>query len=324
MSPTPPELNTPVLFLVFNRPETTAQVFEAIRKAQPPRLYVAADGPRLDRVGEAEKVAKVREIATAVDWPCEVKTLFREENLGCKKAVSGAITWFFEHEEQGIILEDDCLPHPDFFNFCDSLLERYRGDNKVWVITGNNFQNGQKRGEASYYFSHYNHCWGWATWRRAWKHYQGDLPFWPGWKASQTWTQKLPDRVERRYWSKIFDRVYKNQIDSWAYPWAACVWYHGGLAATPNVNLVSNIGFGSEATHTTSKRSSLAEIKTESIGKLCHPSLIEQDLDADKYVFNYTFGGKSLRFPQLFLRLPWRVLSSLYQPFKKVLHRAAQ
>ncbi len=118
-------LKTAVLFLVFNRPDTTAQVFDAIRKARPPRLYVAADGPRANREGEAEKVAKVREIATAVDWPCEVRTLFRDANLGCKRAVSGALDWFFGEEEAGMVLEDDCLPHPDFFRFCDALLERY-------------------------------------------------------------------------------------------------------------------------------------------------------------------------------------------------------
>jgi len=314
---TPPSpLETAVLFLVFNRPDTTAQVFEAIRKAKPPRLYVASDGPRSDRAGEAEKVARVREIATAVDWPCEVRTLFREENLGCKKAVSGAITWFFEQEEQGIILEDDCLPHLDFFYFCETLLERHRDTEKVWVITGNNFQNGQKRGQASYYFSHYNHCWGWATWRHSWRHYQGNIPFWPEWKSSRAWMQKYPDRVERRYWRKIFDKVYADQINSWAYPWTACVWYHCGLTATPNVNLVSNIGFGSEATHTTSGNSPLAEMNTEALGEMCHPSLIGQDVDADNYVFNYTFDGKNLRFPASLFRFPKRVARAVYRCFK--------
>lgn len=156
-------LKTAVLFLVFNRPETTKTVFEAIRKAKPKRLYIAADGPRKHREGENEKVSSVRQIVTYVDWPCDVKTLFRDENLGCKSAVSGAITWFFNHEEEGIILEDDCLPHPDFFPFCESLLKRYANDERIWVITGNNFQNGIQRGEASYYFSRYNHVWGWAS-----------------------------------------------------------------------------------------------------------------------------------------------------------------
>ena len=287
-------LQTAVLFLVFNRPNTTTKVLEAIRRAKPPRLYVAADGPREGREGEAERVAKVREIATAVDWPCEVRTLFREKNLGCKYAVSGAITWFFEHEEQGIILEDDCLPHPDFFTFCETLLDRYAGDDRVSVITGNNFQYGQRRGEASYYFSKYNHCWGWASWRRAWQHYQGDLPFWPEWSESDAWPQHTPDKVERRYWEKIFERVRAGLIDTWAYPWTASVWYHGGLTATPNVNLVSNIGFGPYSTHTASVNSPLAGMATSAIGELVHPAAISQDQAADRYVFKKAIAGDSV------------------------------
>ena len=317
---TPPApLQTAVLFLVFNRPDTTAQVFEAIRKAQPPRLYVAADGPREGRDGEAERVARVREIATAVDWPCELKTLFRKKNLGCKYAVSGAITWFFEHEEQGIILEDDCLPHPDFFYFCDTLLEHYANDERVSVITGNNFQDGRKRGEASYYFSKYNHCWGWATWRRAWQYYQGDLPFWPEWSQSADWREKTPDRVERRYWSRIFERVRAGQIDSWAYPWTASLWHDGGLTATPNVNLVSNIGFGPDSTHTAAADSPLAAMATSALGELRHPETVVQNTDADRYVFDYCFGGRSQRFPWVLLHLPRRIIGVLYRRLQRSL-----
>ena len=316
--PTAP-LQTAVLFLVFNRPNTTAQIFEAIRKAQPPRLYVSADGPRTNRDGEAERVARVRKVATAVDWPCEVKTLFREENLGCKYAVSGGITWFFEHEDQGIILEDDCLPHPDFFRFCDELLQRYVDDERVSVITGNNFQNGQQRGEASYYFSKYNHCWGWATWRRAWQHYQGDLRFWPEWSQSDDWRKKTPDTVERRYWSKIFEYVRAGQIDSWAYPWTGSVWCHGGLTATPNVNLVSNIGFGSDSTHTGYADSPLARMVTREIGEIRHPATVAQDIAADRYVFEFHFGGRASRFPLSLLRTPKRAAGFVYRKLKRSL-----
>lgn len=307
-----------LLFLVFNRPETTAQVFEAIRKAKPHRLYVAADGPRPGRNGEAEKVAKVRQIATAVDWPCEVKTLFRNKNLGCKHAVSGAITWFFENEEQGIILEDDCLPHPDFFMFCENLLNLYAEDVRVAVITGNNFQNGHKRGDASYYFSKYNHCWGWATWRRAWRHYQGDISFWPEWKHSDDWMKKTPDPLERRYWENIFEQVRKNRIDSWAYPWTASVWYEGGLSATPCVNLVSNIGFGVDSTHTRTKDNSLAAMATSPLGELTHPDAIEQDVAADHYAFDYAFDGRYMRFPRFMLRKPLRIAGTFYRRLKQV------
>ena len=314
----PRPLQTAVLFLVFSRPDTTAQVFEAIRKAKPPRLYVAADGPRANREGEAERVARVREIATAVNWPCEVKTLFREENLGCKYAVSGGITWFFEHEEQGIILEDDCLPDQGFFGFCETLLARYASDERVWVITGDNFQNGQMRGEGTYYFSRYNHVWGWASWRRAWQKADMDIKFWPEWKKSMAWQAAMPDKVERKYWSKIFDSMYRAEIDTWDYPWTASVWFHGGLTATPNVNLVSNIGFGSDSTHTASADSPLAGMPTGQLGELTHPDQIVQDIVADRYVFDHVFGGRSLRFPQSLLRVPLRIARSMYQGMKKV------
>jgi len=308
--------NTAILFLVFNRPEVTAQVFGAIRRAKPPRLYVAADGPRPNRPDEAARCAEVRRIATNVDWPCEVKTLFQETNLGCKMGVSGGINWFFEHEEEGIILEDDCLPHSDFFRFCDELLDRYAYDERVAVVTGNNFQNGQTRGEASYYFSKYNHVWGWATWRRAWRYYQGDLPFWPEWRSSKEWLQFAPDKVERRYWEEVFERVYANEIDTWDYPWMASVWFKGWLTATPNVNLVSNIGFGPDSTHTTSVDSPLAEIATNTLGNITHPDAVLQDIAADHYVFDHVFGGRMERLPFVLYSVPRRIVGKLFQIIK--------
>ena len=316
---TPPApLQTAVLFLVFNRPDTTAKVFEAIRKAKPLRLYVAADGPRANREGEAGKVVKVRKIATAVDWPCEVKTLFRDENLGCKYAVSAGITWFFEQEEQGIILEDDCLPHPEFFGFCATLLDRYANDEQLFQITGQNFQNGIRRGESSYYFSRYNHIWGWASWRRAWQKADMNIRFWPVWKASSGWRGFWPDSVARKYWEKIFDRMYRAEIDTWDYPWTASVWYHGGLTATPNVNLVSNIGFGDDATHTTSKNNTHANLPTQSIGEITHPKSVTQNAVADRWVFDYHFSGRNLRFPRSWLIFPKRALRFLWRRTKSL------
>jgi hypothetical protein len=293
-------LQTAVLFLVFNRPDTTRQVFEAIRQAKPPRLYVAADGPRANREGEAERASQVREIATAVDWPCEVKTLFRDENLGCKKAVSSGIDWFFDNEEQGIILEDDCLPHPDFFTFCETLLNRYASDERVWVVTGDNFQDGQQRGDGSYYFSRYNHVWGWASWRRAWTKRDMEIKFWPKWKNSPEWKAWLPDRAERKYWTKTFDQMYRQEIDTWDYPWTASVWFHGGLTATPNVNLVSNIGFGPDATHTTGK-SILSCMKTKEMKVIINPSDSRHFHEADRYIFNEYFSGQSVGLFRKFL-----------------------
>ena len=312
-------LKTAVLFLVFNRPDTTTLVFEKIRQAKPPRLYVAGDGAREGRKGEKEKVAKVREIATRVDWPCKVKTFFRDQNVGCKKGVSTAITWFFEHEKQGIILEDDCVPHLDFFTFCEDLLGRYAEDARVSTITGNNFQHNKWRGNDSYYFSKYNHCWGWATWRRAWEYYQGNIPFWIEWKNSNAWLKHTPEKIERRYWQNIFERVQANQVDSWAFPWTASVWYKDGLTATSNVNLVSNIGFGDDATHTKSKKNKISKLPTNNLGKITHPKKVERNIEADVYTFNNVFKSRKLRFPYSWIIFPYRVLSYIFRNIKIII-----
>lgn len=299
--------NTAVLFVVFNRLNTTSQVFETIRNAKPLRLYVAADGPRLNVPDDIQKTQEVRDfILENIDWDCEVKTLFREKNIGCKAAVSGAISWLFEHEESGIILEDDCLPHPDFFIFCDTLLTKYADDERIAVITGNNFQNGIKRGDASYYFSKYNHVWGWATWRRAWKNYSGEIPFLPNWLNSDAWYEICPNFFERRYWKRIFTKVYEGNFPTaWDYPWTACLWYNKQLTITPNVNLVSNIGFGEDSTHTNDTNSPFNNMSTHSMDELTHPSLISRDLKADLYAYNIVFGGHKFSFPRILITIFW-------------------
>lgn len=255
-------MNTAVLFLIFNRPDTTAEVFAAIREARPERLYVAADGPRADREGEDCHCAETRRIATDVDWPCEVQTLFRYDNLGCRRAVSGAITWFFEHEEEGIILEDDCLPHPSFFPYCAALLERYREDPQIMCITGNNFQADMKGWPYSYYYSIFNHCWGWASWRRAWAFYDSELEAFDPATAPRMLDKLCPVRGFGSQWTDILNRVKAGGIDSWAYIWTWSCFRQGGLTCTPKVNLVSNIGFGDLGTHTTARTSPFANMPT--------------------------------------------------------------
>lgn len=310
-------LKTPVLFLVFNRPDTTKEVFNKIRQAKPLRLYVAGDGPRDNYNDDKDKIVQVREIATKVDWPCEVKTLFQDVNLGCKKAVSSAISWFFINEEKGIILEDDCVPHLDFFNFCERLLDRYADNEMISAITGDNFQNNRWRGDSSYYYSKYTMCWGWATWRRAWKNYDGDLSFWPNWSKTNSWLEKNPDIVERRYWKRIFDKMISDKIDTWDYPWMASVWFHGGLTVTPNVNLVSNIGFGKEATHTTSKNNKFSKLAVKELSTIKNPKNIIRDNEADTWTFNYHYGGKNLRFPYNWIIFPTRIINYLTLKTKK-------
>ncbi|KGE03821.1 glycosyltransferase family 2 protein [Pseudohaliea rubra] len=308
---------TPIAYIVFNRPQHTEQTFQVLREQRPSQLFIIADGPRPGHPTDAERCAAVRAIVEQVDWPCEVQRNYAESNLGLKQRVSSGLDWVFEQVERAIVLEDDCVAHVDFFRFCETLLERYAEDERVAVVTGNNFQNGRRRGEASYYFSKYNHCWGWATWRRAWKHYQGELPFWPAWSASDAWPQYTPDKVERRYWEGIFKRVRAGQIDSWAYAWTGSVWYHGGLTATPNVNLVSNIGFGLDSMHTAAADSPHAAMATGALGDLIHPKAIAQDQAADRYVFDHTFGGRWQRLPWSLLRLPRRTGGYLYRHLKR-------
>ncbi|KAA6232075.1 glycosyltransferase family 2 protein [Chlorobium phaeovibrioides] len=310
-------MRSPVLFLTYKRFRTAEPVFEAIRQAKPPRLYFASNAPNPANEGEDQLVQKVRNLLKLVDWPCEVYTLFHEKYFAVKYSIPTAIDWFFEHEEEGIILEDDVLPHPDFFMFCETLLHRYAEDHRVWMITGDNFQDGQKRGSGSYYFSRYTHIWGWATWRRAWKHYDIDISYWKEWNKSDAWRQLWSDNVERHYWEKIFNRMFDHGIDTWDYQWTASAWYHGGLTATPNVNLVSNIGFGEDATHTTSASSSHAEIPVQSLGELMHPAKIEQDKNADRYAFNHAFGGRTQRFPWVLVSFPKCVVGYLYRRLKQ-------
>lgn len=297
-------LNTPILLIIFNRPDVTSKVFEAIRKAKPQSLYVASDGPRKVRIGEDKIVMQARKIATAVDWPCKVKTLFREKNLGCKYSVSSAIDWFFENEEQGIILEDDCLPHQDFFYYCETLLNYYKKNNRIFLISGVNFQNKEKNNLESYYFSKYFSLWGWASWRRSWNFYDRDISFWPTWKYSDEWNQKFNDKVQKEYWNKIFELTYLNKIDTWDYQFFASVWKNNGLAIVPKLNLISNIGFNEDATHTTDKMHRFSNFPAKEIGELMHPSKISHNQDKDRNIFDILFQG-------YYLRMPWILLSFL-------------
>lgn len=293
----PAPISNAILVLVFNRPDLTAQLFQVLRRTRPPRLYIASDGPRLGVAGEKELVAETQAIFQKIDWPCEVKVNYQTENLGCKLAVSSAMNWFFRHETQGIILEDDCLPSESFFPFCDALLDRYAVDERVKMITGNNFQGGRKIGDGSYYFSRYPHIWGWATWRRAWHSYDGSLSFWPAWSKSHAWESFFASKIERHYWEKIFNSSHAGLIDSWAYPWTASVWHSGGLIATPNENLVSNHGFRNDGTHTRHQDSRVSFLPTGQISSLVHPEVFTASLEADSWVFESIFRPKASKFP---------------------------
>lgn len=297
---------TPILFLIYKRPDLTRKVFDVIRTIKPAKLYIAADGPRAENDNEIKLCLEARQVISDIDWQCEVNTLFREKNLGCKIAVSKAIDWFFANEDKGIILEDDCLPHLDFFYFCATMLEHYQSNMRIFTITGNNFQKFSNNTN-QYYLSKYPHCWGWATWRRAWNWYSSDISFWPKMRVSKDWRSFMQESVERKYWTKIFDKVYRGKYDSWAYPWTASVWHRGGLTITPNVNLVTNIGFDNRATHTLNHNGVL-EVPSYSMNTITFHDCTEVNVKADNYVFNTVFNGQQLRFPAILYYLPLKLI----------------
>lgn len=278
------QLQSPVAFIIFNRPDTTERVFAEIAKAKPPKLLVVADGPRTDRPGEAEKCAATRAIIDRVDWDCEVMTKFSAVNLGCKQRVSSGIDWVFDQVEEAIILEDDCLPDPTFFRFCQEMLERYRHDQRVGVISGDNFQFGRRRNDDSYYFSKYVHIWGWASWRDRWANsYDVTMAKWPRIRDGSWLADMVGDAREANFWKKIFQRVHGGEIDTWDYQWVFANWVEGRLTVLPAVNLISNIGFNEDATHTTGE-SDLANLERQSLSfPLKHPVGVFRNLQADRY-----------------------------------------
>ena len=286
------QLTTPVAFLIFNRPDTTARVFEAIRQAKPPKLLVVADGPRPDRPDDVENCKAARAIIDKVDWDCAVLKNYSEVNLGCGKRPATGITWVFEQVEEAIIFEDDCLPHPTFFRFCEELLNYYRHDERIMVISGNNFQFGRSRTNYSYYFSRYNHIWGWASWRRAWKYFDYDLKLWPKIKNENWLTSILEDKTAVKYWTKNFQRTYEGEPTVWDYRWTFACWIQNGLTILPNVNLVSNIGFGEGATHTSSSKSKVANLPVEEmIFPLKHPPFLLRHVEADDFTHNNNYAS---------------------------------
>jgi len=285
------KLITPVLFVVFNRIDTTEQVFAEIRRAHPAQLFIAADGPRTNRPGETEKCDAVRRlILDRIDWPCEVKVRFLDENLGCRVAVSSAVDWFFSEVEEGIILEDDCLPHPDFFRFCQELLKHYRHDTRMMHISGVNFQYGQIRGNGSYYFSRYAHIWGWASWRRAWKYYDVEMKNYPEFKKSGLAESIFPECAIRKRWLKILDQIYEKSpiFNTWDFQWSYSLFQQNGLSIIPNRNLVSNLGCGCEGTNTDGSNC-FARQPLREIGEINHPLFVIADVVADRFTFDKNF-----------------------------------
>jgi hypothetical protein len=277
---------TPILFIIFNRPETERAAFDEIRKIRPRKLFVVADGPREGKIGEKERCEEARKIIDEVDWDCEVHKNFSDVNLGCGKRVSSGITWFFENVEEGIILEDDCLPDRSFFRFCAELLERYRKEESIMMISGDNFLPSYLlKNDASYYFSNIPHIWGWATWRRAWNLYDFNMHGLEDISKDRPRRKIWGNRQYRRYLTDHFAMVKNGQRDTWDYQWTFAIGKNEGLSVAPKQNLISNIGAGG-GTHVGDN------IKFDSAANrpiipiqfpLVHPNKISENIDMDDY-----------------------------------------
>ncbi|MBO5724481.1 MAG: nucleotide-diphospho-sugar transferase [Lentisphaeria bacterium] len=287
-------MKKPVLFLIFNRPDTTFRVFEAIRQYQPAELFIAADGPRPERAGEKALCDEVRRVASMVDWECEVHTLFREKNLGCKYAIVEAIDWFFDSVEEGIILEDDCLPCPDFFRFCEEMLVRYRDDEKVMHIGGSNFNYGRFFTEnADYCFSIYTFVWGWATWRRAWKHFEAEMESFPDYCRKNRICEIFPGAAFKQWrFLRIFRKCYEKKpyfSDVWDYLWTFTLFRKNASGLVPRRNLVTNIGLegGTHTMHKNQCNTILEELPRQ----LQAPEKVQPDTALDNRIFRNIYKG---------------------------------
>lgn len=316
----------PVLVLLFNRPNETQKLFEHLEIIKPEKLYINQDGPRKNSLKDLQNCKKVKNIALNPKWNCEVFFNINEINHGCRKAVSSGLDWFFEKEECGIILEDDCMPSMSFFKFSKEMLNKYENNKKIAVISGSNFQKNNKIiGTGDYYYSKYAHCWGWSSWRRTWKYYDKNLSFWPNWKNSIEWKTFHQNKLEQKYWTRIFDKVYDNKIDSWAYIWQASLWYNNAMTITPNKNLILNIGFNKNATHTNIQDKNILNNPIQELPeKIKSPDTIQIDNTADSFVFKNHFKGKFNFFPwklllyfKYFFNDPFGFSIRLFKIFKK-------
>lgn len=272
-----------VLFLIFNRPYETYRVFEQIRKAKPSKLFIAADGPRKNNLNDLKLCKDAREIVSKIDWPCTISTRFQENNLGCKMHVSSAISWFFNQVDQGIILEDDCLPDQSFFYFAELMLEKYKNISEIMHINGTNFQFGNKRGDASYYFSRCPHVWGWATWKRAWQQYDVEMNNLNQYIKSKKIYDLFEKKLSAKFWISLFKHIKSKKIDTWDAQWAYTIMKSCSLAVTPNYNLVKNIGFGISSTHTRSNNNKL-EQESSHLPSIIHPKTISPNTGADTFL----------------------------------------
>ncbi len=303
---TPPGCQTPVLLLIQRRPELTARVLSAIREVRPAHLLVAADGPEEDaRCQETRRL-----VLEGIDWPCSVLTRFSRERLGCRKAISQALDWGFAVHERLIVIEDDCLPEPSFFRFCTDLLDRYQDDDKVMQICGSNLSGHAAQDGSSYYASRFSTIWGWASWRRAWKNHDATMAGWPASRADPRWKASCKFRGEVAWRKKLYDSAHSGGIDAWSIAWEFAKQSRGGVGLIPSVNLVSNLGWGQDSTHTHDPHDPRAFMKTDPVCfPLQHPGTLMPGDRADSAYFN-----RYCRPPPLLRRIRRKIWRGLRRP----------
>ncbi len=283
----------PIILIVFRRPRETADLMKALGRLRPTKLYVVADAPAKEC--DVAACREALEVATSPNWPCQVKVNRAEYNKGCRRRVSSGLDWVFSQEEWAIILEDDLLPSESFFAYASELLRKFRSDTRVMHISGNNHQDGIRRSDSSYTFSKHTHCWGWATWKRAWQHYDHDMKSWPAFRDSGYMERVCIDPLEREYFTGILNRVAAGSIDSWAYIWTFSCWKENGLGINPECNLVANQGFGETATHTKNPALAASQTLHELTMPLIHPEIIAINETSDRYTFYNHFEGNAIR-----------------------------
>lgn len=280
--------NTPVLLIIFNRPDKVERLIDSLRTVKPAKVYVSADGPRKHVPADNARCIAARSVINKIDWPCEVFTNFHDCNTGADFGPEKALNWFFAEVDEGIVLEDDCIAHPDFFRFATDMLSRYRTNDKIMMISGNNFQNGISRGEGSYYFSKYPSTWGWASWKRAWQHYDTKNSAYTEFLDKNTLDTICQSNIEKKFWKKFFEQISNGKLEHWDIKWLFAIWNNNGISVTPNVNLVKNVGFGHDATHTF-KHDDVMVVDTVELGEIIPPATMAVNKEADAYLFRHVY-----------------------------------
>lgn len=287
------QIKSSVLLIAFNRPDTTQRVFDCIRKSKPSKLYFSVDGPRKNCIEDEANVSKVKQIVYQVDWDCDVYTKFNDFNLGCGPGPASAISWVFETEDRAIILEDDCVPAQPFFPYCDELLERYKNDTRIWLISGNNYNEEAVTTPHSYFFSKYGHSWGWATWKRCWQEMDLKMRKWPLIIEQDLLKSAFQTKKEYRFFARKLNRVYQDHSAMshiWDFQFMFTLKSNDALTIVPIKNLVSNIGY--IGTHNEKKNRFHDRAVDESFKIVSHPDFILCDVNYDKYHFNNHWNSK--------------------------------